>query len=974
MIRSNRLFAILFAFCMLCFPLLNVVQTEPGDGAACVSRATLTVGPGQTYTTIQEAINDAGPGDTINVLSGTYKENILVNQSVIINGAGTGSTIINGGYSGNVVEISVADVTLSDLTVSASGNGTLDCGIYTYNASTTIQDCMIVDNAHGLYAAECYDIVVRDCELSNSKYGSGMFLFNCSGMEINGNTCNYNNQSGIYVTGTISIRTQNALITDNTCNNNILGYGLKLFWSDGMQVLRNTASGNGLDGGLLWDVDDSTVDENSLYNNDQNGLTMKYCDRDTVSKLNSTGNTYGVYTTMSTGNVFNFCTCEVNTVGIFLNFTSDKNSIINCTLTDNIEHGLRIRGTGSIGNSVYHNILDGNNPYGLQAEDTTGSNSWDDGGLGNYWSDWRGPDEDNNGIVDEPYALDGGALDNFPLTDPFGDWDLRPSITNEDVVSVLEDEEYSAQYIASDPDTLLSELIWTFESDAQWLNFSEEQVLSGTPNNTHVGTYFVNISVADARTTDFTNFTLTVVNVNDPPEILTTDDLVCLQHTEYLVDYEAVDIDPTLDILHWSLETNASFLELNRSTGVLTGIPVKLGSYWVRVEVEDGKGGSDFTNFTLVVKNTNDPPRLNDPPQVLTFPEDEGLIVTDLGEWFGDADGDELTYFSEMGTMVFAEVEGDSLVFSSAPNWSGVETIGLRANDSTEEVELSVLVRVTPVNDKPVIDLMDVASKTRLLGEDVALSATASDVDGDELTYSWSSNISGPLAIGDDAAIPLPEGNHTITLNVSDNNGGWALAVRWILIEMPSPPVDDDDDDILPNVTDDDDVEPPADDDDTNSSSFGSIMLGIGILILILIIIILIFVLLRTRPGEESEEDEETRASEAGKSRGITDPQAEDVESAADPHFGHPPTSAAFTQTPTEESQPSQVPIVQQELEYEDGDVLDDTSFSELDDMELMNEADDDLPDEDREDWLEDLDDLDLDEFDDLDDDMEVVE
>jgi nitrous oxidase accessory protein NosD len=61
-------------------------------------------------------------------------------------------------------------------------------------------------------------------------------------------------------------------------------------------------------------------------------------------------------------------------------------------------------------------------PLYVQARDVVGSNSWNSAGSphgwGNYWNDWTTPDLNSDGIVDDPYALDGGisVKDNYPLT------------------------------------------------------------------------------------------------------------------------------------------------------------------------------------------------------------------------------------------------------------------------------------------------------------------------------------------------------------------------------------------------------------------------------------------------------------------------------------------------------------------------------------------------------------------------------
>ena len=58
----------------------------------CASAATHSVCPsGCDYTSIQAAIDAADPGDTIEVHSGTYNENVNVNKQLILMGADTGT-------------------------------------------------------------------------------------------------------------------------------------------------------------------------------------------------------------------------------------------------------------------------------------------------------------------------------------------------------------------------------------------------------------------------------------------------------------------------------------------------------------------------------------------------------------------------------------------------------------------------------------------------------------------------------------------------------------------------------------------------------------------------------------------------------------------------------------------------------------------------------------------------------------------
>ncbi|UCD12997.1 MAG: hypothetical protein JSW60_05370, partial [Thermoplasmatales archaeon] len=48
------------------------------------------------YSSIQDAIDNASGGDTINVFNGLYNENIILNKSINLVGENKDSTIING--------------------------------------------------------------------------------------------------------------------------------------------------------------------------------------------------------------------------------------------------------------------------------------------------------------------------------------------------------------------------------------------------------------------------------------------------------------------------------------------------------------------------------------------------------------------------------------------------------------------------------------------------------------------------------------------------------------------------------------------------------------------------------------------------------------------------------------------------------------------------------------------------------------
>src|SRR5581483_632612 len=89
-------------------------------GLPLIHADTLNVCPvGCTYSSIQDAINHAGAGDTIAIGAGTYNETLTINFSLTLSGAGATNTIIDGNNASTVVTVrnSEAVVTISGVTI-----------------------------------------------------------------------------------------------------------------------------------------------------------------------------------------------------------------------------------------------------------------------------------------------------------------------------------------------------------------------------------------------------------------------------------------------------------------------------------------------------------------------------------------------------------------------------------------------------------------------------------------------------------------------------------------------------------------------------------------------------------------------------------------------------------------------------------------------------------------------------------------
>ncbi|MCK5559996.1 MAG: right-handed parallel beta-helix repeat-containing protein, partial [Thermoplasmata archaeon] len=453
--------------------------------------------------------------------------------------------------------------------------------------------------------------MVLDKTLSLIGNGSADTIIDMSGanvpLDIKIDNCNIN---GFTIKGSGGAATDAGILI-NSSFNHVWNCNISDNQGNGVR-LESAGSNNTIENCLVTNNSRNGIKIISTSNNLVTGCTIRYNDENGIDLQNTDGNTFanntisdsvtsgmaGIAFSSGDGNTIKFNDLRNDEHGIAVAMGSN-NLIIYNTLVYQNSFAIEFGGASSA-NMIHHNNFIDCNVGNPQADDGGSNNVWDNGypSGGNYWSDWTSPDTQSgvnqdqagsDGIVDNPYSISGGKTDNYPLTNLF----VILKITTSDVNTATEDSPYSVTYNAW-TNIINSTLTWSLHTNATWLTRTGSTI-QGTPLNSDVGTYWVDISVSDGTNQDSHNFTLTVQNVNDPPEINTSDVLTVNETQLYSVDYKANDIDPTNDILTWAVDTNATFLSMDSATGVLSGTPTRndLGTYFVDVIVNDGNDGED---------------------------------------------------------------------------------------------------------------------------------------------------------------------------------------------------------------------------------------------------------------------------------------------------------------------------------------------------------------------------------------------
>jgi parallel beta-helix repeat protein len=271
--------ALVFSMATVIIPVGTVSAQPPwyvDDDCTAPGTGTLA----DPFCKIQDAIDAATDDDTIIIAAGTYNErDITINKSLTIQGAGEGSTFIDGQKLSRVFHINGSyTVDMSGMTIRNGNTSEHGGGLYNEGGNVTMTSCTVSDNeavdgGGGMYNSRG-NVTMTNCTISGNKGGVGIG-------EDGGGILNY---EGI-------LTMTNCTISGNTAGNR--GGGIHSY--DGNVTMTNcTVSGN-------------TADEGGGISNIYGDLTLTSCtiSGNTAYGVDSGG---GIYKSAEVGNVTMTCT------------------------------------------------------------------------------------------------------------------------------------------------------------------------------------------------------------------------------------------------------------------------------------------------------------------------------------------------------------------------------------------------------------------------------------------------------------------------------------------------------------------------------------------------------------------------------------------------------------------------------------------------------------------------------------------
>lgn len=285
-----------------------------------------------------------------------------------------------------------------------------------------VQNLTLSNNAQGILIVTTNNSKIIKNFITNT--GSGIYLFNSSNITIEENSIV---SSGEGIRGQYS--SDNSISSNNITRNNSGIYFTGT--SVNNLILNNIIAENTVDGLNLWDSSNTRLIRNKILFNTETGINF-FGSHNNIISSNILSNTTGPaikFWYHTSENVISENNITSNNIGILINDSYD-NIITHNVIEANTEWGMRFEGDQN-NNIIHHNCFINNRPTGdglqvsvtgvgfLSVSKPGGGNLWDNGTIGNYWSDYlikysNASEIADSGIGDTAFVINENNIDRYP--------------------------------------------------------------------------------------------------------------------------------------------------------------------------------------------------------------------------------------------------------------------------------------------------------------------------------------------------------------------------------------------------------------------------------------------------------------------------------------------------------------------------------------------------------------------------------
>jgi parallel beta-helix repeat protein len=316
---------------------------------------------------------------------------------------------------------------IENLTI--SGNTETLISLTNTNAFCTIRNNTLEGQSSEwiIYIDSVENVIIENNTIRNGG-GEGITMYQSENNIIRNNSI-YGNNRGLL----IELSPHNNIIENRIYEN--IRWGIQMLESSNFNLLfNNSITQNGI--GIITSSSHSLqISNNIISNNDAVGMDMHSSSNTNISFNTVIGNqALGIIARGGSSNL-RIVGNQVNqngAEGLILS-NCDHATIANNYITQNAMYGILLENSNH--NLIFRNQFEQNFNHGVHlaysdSNNTVFENNFLNNNLGfsqayaenennfefNYWSDWLVPDSDNNAIIDEPYAIEGGNnLDRFPV-------------------------------------------------------------------------------------------------------------------------------------------------------------------------------------------------------------------------------------------------------------------------------------------------------------------------------------------------------------------------------------------------------------------------------------------------------------------------------------------------------------------------------------------------------------------------------